>query len=187
MSRSTRIRSTVAAAALAAVAAVAPHAVAAPAGAASSSTAAAPSVQDVAYLDLAARENLAEVALGMLAKKHAQSPEVRDFGRDMVRDHRRQYRALEGVASAVGVTLPTRPSREQRRLASAWARFDGKAFDCAYVPFQWGDHQLVIAMTEKEVTTGSDPAVTQAATASLPVLQEHYEHATMLLRDLRGC
>ncbi|WP_216652639.1 DUF4142 domain-containing protein [Nocardioides sp. zg-1308] len=44
-----------------------------------------------------------------------------------------------------------------------------------------------MAMTEKEVTTGSDPAVTQAATASLPVLQEHHEHATMLLRDLRGC
>ncbi|NPD06890.1 DUF4142 domain-containing protein [Nocardioides sp. zg-1308] len=93
--------------------------------------------QDVAYLDFAARANLAEVALGKLAKKHAHSQEVRDFGRDMVRDHRRQYRALEGVASAVGVTLPTRPSREQRRLASAWARFDGKAFDCAYVPFQW--------------------------------------------------
>ncbi len=109
------------------------------------------------YLVFAARANLAEVALGELAKRHADSRTVRTYGRDMVRDHRQQYRALEAVATAVGVTLPTRPSRDQRRLARAWSHLDG------------------------------DPTVTQAAAASLPVLQEHYEHATMLLRDLGTC
>ncbi|WP_210443384.1 DUF4142 domain-containing protein [Nocardioides sp. SYSU D00065] len=191
MSRSTsRIRGAAAALALAAVVTTAPHAVAAPAStptSPSARSAQAPSTQDLAYLDFAARSNLAEVALGRLAKRHAHSRAVRHFGHQMVRDHTRQYRALEAVAATVGVSLPTRPSRDQRKLARAWSRFDGLAFSCAYVPFQWGDHQLAIAMTEKEVMSGSDPAVTQAAAASLPVLLEHYEHATMLLRDLRRC
>ena len=65
------------------------------------------------------------------------------------------------------------------------AKLDARAFDCAYVPFQFGDHQLVIAMTEKEVAQGAEPTVKSAASASLPVLQEHYEHVTMLVHDLR--
>ncbi len=153
----------------------------------SAASAAAPNPQDLAYLDFAARANLAEVAMGQLAKRQGHSAAVRDFGRDMVRDHRRQYRALEVLAETVGVTLPSRPSRDQRRLVRLWSDLEGKAFSCAYVPFQWGDHQLVIAQTEKEVLAGADPVVTQSAAASLPVLQEHLGHATRLLRRLGRC
>ena len=150
-------------------------------------SAAAPNPQDLAYLDFAARANLAEVAMGQLAKRQGHSAAVRDFGREMVRDHRRQYRALEVLAETVGVRLPSQPSRDQRRLVRLWSDLEGKAFSCAYVPFQWGDHQLVIAQTEKEVLAGADPLVTQSAAASLPVLQEHLGHATGLLRRLGRC
>jgi putative membrane protein len=105
----------------------------------------------------------------------------------MVADHRAQYAALQAVATTLGVALPTSPSREQRRIVRLWSHLGSHGFTCAYVPFQWGDHQLVIAMTTMEALQGTEPAVKQAATAALPVLQEHLEHATMLLHDLRRC
>jgi putative membrane protein len=176
-------RALAAVAALGAAVALGASSPAAPASAA----AAAPSAQDVAYLQFAARANLSEIAQGQLAKKQAGDPALRAFGKDMVKDHRKQLAALEQTATALGVALPSRPTKQQRQVARAFSRLDGGTFDCAYVPFQWGDHQLVITMTTTETTAGSDPTVKQAAAASLPVLQEHYEHATMLLGDLRRC
>ena len=158
-----------------------------PAAPASAAPAAAPSAQDVAYLQFAARANLSEIAQGQLAKKQAGDPAVRSFGKDMVKDHRKQLAALEQTATALGVALPSRPTKQQRQVARAFSRLDGGTFDCAYVPFQWGDHQLVITMTTAETTAGTDPTVKQSAAASLPVLQEHYEHATMLLGELGRC
>jgi putative membrane protein len=155
--------------------------------AASAPAAAAPSAQDLAYLTFAAQANLAEIAQGKLARRIASSRDVRQFGRDMVVDHRQQYAALESVATTLGVALPTRPSREQRRIVRLWSHLGSHGFTCAYVPFQWDDHQLVIAMTTMEATQGTEPTVKQAAAASLPVLEEHFEHATMLVRELRSC
>lgn len=154
---------------------------------ASALSSAQPSPADAAYLAFAARANLTEIAQGRLAKQNAADPEVREFGRQMVRDHRKQLRALEAVAASVGVSLPSRPDKQQRQVTRAWSTLEGRAFDCAYVPFQWGDHQLVIAATQAEAAAGTDPAVRQAAAAALPVLVEHYEHVTMLVGDLGRC
>lgn len=146
-----------------------------------------PSPADAAYLQFAARANLTEIAQGRLAKRNAADPEVREFGRQMVRDHRKQLRALEAVAASVGVSLPGRPDKQQRQVTRAWSTLEGRAFDCAYVPFQWGDHQLVIAATRAEAAAGTDPAVRQAAAAALPVLEGHLEHVTALVGDLGRC
>ena len=154
---------------------------------AAATSAAPPSAQDIAYLHFAAHSNLTEIAQGKLAKRHASKPAVRQFARHLVRDHRQQYRALETLATSLGVTLPTHPSVEQRRIIKAWRTLDGQALTCAYVPFQWGSHQLTIAMTVRETERGTEPAVVQAATASLPVLEEHLTHATQLVRRLKHC
>lgn len=151
------------------------------------SASATPSAQDTAYIEFAARANLAEVALGELAQKQANSSAVRSFGRDMVKDHQKQYDQLEAVAAALGTTVPSRPTAQQRKIARLWSGLEGRAFTCAYVPFQFDDHQGVIAMTEKEIAQGSDPSVKAAAAAALPVLEEHYEHVTMLLGKLKSC
>jgi putative membrane protein len=187
MPTTTRLAGGLAAAVTAVTVAVVPSAAAPAAPATASSSAAAPSAQDLAYLTFAAQANLAEIALGKLARRASDSESVHDFGRDMVKDHRKLYGSLQATASTLGVQLPTRPSRDQRRVARAWSTLDGRAFDCAYVPFEWGDHQLVISMTDREVQLGTEPAVKQGAAASLPVLQEHFMHAKDLLHSLRSC
>jgi len=151
------------------------------------SATAAPSAQDTAYIEFAARANLAEVALGELAQKQANSQAVRAFGRDMVKDHSKQYDQLKSVAAALGTTVPSVPNKQQRKIAKLWSGLQGREFTCAYIPFQWDDHQGVIAMTEKEIAEGSDASVKAAAAAALPVLEEHYEHVTMLLGKLKHC
>jgi putative membrane protein len=187
MPTTSRLTGGLAAAITAVALAVVPSAASSAAPAAASSAAAAPSAQDLAYLTFAARSNLAEIALGKLAKRASDSESVRDFARDMIKDHRTLYGSLRATASTLGVALPTRPSRDQRRVARAWSTLDGRAFDCAYVPFEWGDHQLVISTTDLEVQLGSEPTVKQGAAASLPVLQEHLMHATDLLHALHRC
>lgn len=145
------------------------------------------SKQDRTYLHDAAQANLAEVAAGRLAAHRSGRPAVRAFGREMVVDHGKLYRSLDRLATKVDVTLPQRPSAEQRKVGALLSTSGGKAFTCAYVPFQWDDHQLVIAKTVKEVRQGSDPKVVAAAKASLPVLREHYRMATRLLKRLHSC
>ena len=159
----------------------------APQASASASSAAVPTAQDLAYLDFAARANLAEIAQGKLVKRSDVKRSVTRFATEMIRDHRQQYRALQEVASTLGVALPTQTTREQRRIVKAWRGLDGSALTCAYVPFQYGDHQLVISQTIREVEQGTEPAVVAAATASLPVLEQHYVHATHLVRGLGRC
>jgi putative membrane protein len=157
---------------------------------ATADTAAAPaalSAQDTAYLQFAGQANLAEVALGKIAKTNANNMAVRMFGKDMVKDHSKQYAQLQTVAATVGYTLPTKPSKDQRKVAKLWSNVEGRAFTCAYVPFQWDDHMGVIAMTQKEIDQGSDPTVKAAAQASLPVLEEHLAMVTKILHRLKSC
>lgn len=60
----------------------------------------------VAFLQTAAQENLAEIALGQLAIQMAESPEVKQFGEKMVQDHHMANQEIQHLASKEGVMLP---------------------------------------------------------------------------------
>jgi putative membrane protein len=135
------------------------------------------STMDQTFATKAAAGGQAEVSLGQLATTNAKSPQVRQFGQQMVTDHTQANQELQAIGKQESLTLPAKPdaadsAAEQRLQASK-----GAAFDTAYTRDMIKDHQQDIAEFQKEATTGKDPALKAFAQKYLPVLKHHLEMA----------
>jgi putative membrane protein len=132
---------------------------------------------DQTFATKAASGGLAEVSLGQLATKNANSPQVRQFGQQMVTDHTQANQELQMIARQQNLTLPDKPdaashAKEQKLQAST-----GTAFDSAYARDMVQDHQQDIADFQQEATSGKVPALKAFAQKYLPVLKHHLEMA----------
>jgi len=144
--------------------------------------------QDKMFMTDAAEGALFEVQAGALAARKGANPETRAFGRRMVRDHSRDYAELARLAHKLGVDIPDEPSEQQQQQAIAlWKQLSGKAFDCAYIPYEVVDHMLDIEHNKTEVEQGSNPKVRRFAARWLPVLRSHLDQAEEVLADLHTC
>ena len=143
--------------------------------------------QDKMFMTDAAEGALFEVQAGALAAKKGASPQTRAFGRRMVRDHSRDYAELARLAHRLGVDIPDEPSEQQQQAIALWRQLSGKAFDCAYIPYEVVDHMLDIEHNKTEVEQGHNPKVRHFAARWLPVLQSHLDQAEEVLADLHTC
>src|SRR3954454_17488714 len=64
---------------------------------------------DQAFATKAAAGGQAEVSLGQLATKNAASPQVRQFGQQMVADHTQADQELQAIARKQNMMLPEKP------------------------------------------------------------------------------
>jgi putative membrane protein len=143
--------------------------------------------QDKMFMTDAAEGALFEVQAGALAAKKGASPQTRAFGRRMVRDHSREYAELARLAHQLDVDIPDEPSEQQQQAIALWRQLSGKAFDCAYIPYEVVDHMLDIEHNKGEVEQGHNPKVRHFAARWLPVLQSHLDQAEEVLADLHTC
>ena len=184
MNRSSKVAPAVLAAAGAALAFAQPSAISS-----ASAAQAVPSVsaQDRMYLHDSLQGDRFEVRGGRLAHHKSDRAAVRRFGARMVRDHRMSYADARQTAEEVGVAAPRRPSPEQRRVLALWRSLPEGSFNCAYITYEWVDHQLDVADAQDEIKDGSNPAVIADARKDLPVLQAHLRAVTRILHHMRGC
>ncbi|RBY85386.1 DUF4142 domain-containing protein [Blastococcus sp. TF02A-26] len=147
-----------------------------------SPAAAAPSDQDVAWMQAAHQSNLTEIAAGQAAQQMATDQRVRQLGQMFIDMHTQLDTQLTQAAQQIGVELPAEPSASQQQQLAAVQQNTGPAFDRAWVSQQLGSHQTTLAASQREVQNGSDPMVVQLAQASTPVVQQHLDE----LRALAG-
>ncbi|WP_170216012.1 DUF4142 domain-containing protein [Asanoa ferruginea] len=140
------------------------------AGAASSPTAA-PSAQDVAYLQAAHQFNLLEIATGQQAQQKGQSQQVKDLGGRLVTDNTRLDQSLQKTASSVGVALG--PADAARQATTRLDKVPDSQYDRVWIPVQQAANTAATANCQRETTKGSDAAVKQDAAAAAPVIEEH--------------
>ncbi|MGY1751568.1 DUF4142 domain-containing protein [Blastococcus sp. SYSU D01042] len=134
---------------------------------------AAPSEQDVAWMQAAHQSNLAEIAAGTAAQQSATTPEVKQLGQMFVQMHTELDTALTQAAQQLGVQLPAEPTAEQQRQLAAVQQNTGRAFDTAWIAQQIGSHTTTLAATQRELQNGSDPAVLEQARTATPVVEQH--------------
>jgi putative membrane protein len=134
---------------------------------------AAPSDQDVAWMQAAHQSNLAEIAAGNAAQQAATTPEVRELGAMFVQMHTQLDTQLTQAAQQLGVQLPGEPTAEQQQQLAAVQQNSGQAFDTAWIAQQIGSHSTTLAATQRELQNGSDPTVLELARASTPVVEQH--------------
>ena len=134
---------------------------------------AAPSAQDVSWVQTAHQSNLAEIAAGTAAQEQATTQEVKDLGAMFIQMHTQLDAALNQTAQTLGVPLPGEPSAEQQQQLAAVQKNTGQAFDTAWIAQQIGSHTTTLAATQQELRAGSEPAVLDQARTATPVVQQH--------------
>lgn len=128
---------------------------------------------DSQFIIKAAQGGLAEVELGNVAKDHAKSNDVKDFGQKMVDDHSKANDELKALASQKNVTLPNAVDPKSKAIMDKLSSLHGDAFDRAYVKDMVADHKQDIAEFRKEANNGKDPDVKAWASKTLPTLESH--------------
>jgi len=132
---------------------------------------------DQQFMMKAAQGGLAEVEMGKLAKDHASSQNVKDFGQNMVDDHSKANDELKDLASKKNVTLPTDVDAKDKATMDRLSALNGAAFDKAYMRHMVSDHKKDISEFQKEASSGSDTDVKSWASKTLPTLQHHLQMA----------
>ena len=119
------------------------------------------------------------------ALAQSQSPIVRAFAQEMVRDHTADSQVFQQAAEKAGVPSPTKSlSGDQSQMLGALQSQRGAAFDQAYAKQQVLGHTQALIVQRAYAGGGSDPDVRQASQAAVPLIQHHFEMAEQLRASL---
>jgi putative membrane protein len=140
------------------------------------SVAATVSDQDAMFVKSAHQGNLAEIAAGQDAQKHATTKCVKTVGAVLVRDHGKLDADLKMLADKLNVMLPASPTEEQKReLAAVQAKAGTSEYDAAWLKTQDAAHTKTLSMIDHELKAGKNAEVMAAARAARPVVAMHLD------------
>ena len=145
-------------------------------------------VNIVALLDEA---NAGDSAMGKLASTKGTSASVKEFGRDMARDHHKLREAGQAVAKKENLapqapandTLVTAAAKMQDNLTSM---AKGKDWDKAYIDNEVAVHQSVLNLLQTASTAAQDTSLKALITKAQPTIQAHLTKAQSIQSKLAG-
>jgi putative membrane protein len=129
--------------------------------------------KDADFAVEAADGGMLEVQLGELAVKNANSAQVREFGQQMIADHKKGNEQLKALADQKGISIPTVLSDKCQKKFDDLSQKTGPDFDKAYAELMVKDHKDDIDEFKKESEKGNDPELRAWAAQTLPVLEHH--------------
>ncbi len=126
--------------------------------------------------------NAADSAAGSIAATKGTASDVKEFGRDMMKDHHKLRADGQALAKKLNITpappandtLPAAAQREADQLNSA---AKGADWDKTYINGQVADHQAVLAMLQNVQGVAQDTSLKAAITKAIPVVQGHLTKA----------
>lgn len=130
---------------------------------------------DETFFHDAAQGGMAEVALGQLAATKGSTENVKKFARTMVDEHTAANEKLKAAAAKSGVRLPSDLAEDAQATRKKLESLSGSAFDLEYLESQSKAHAKTMALLEKEIASGTDPAAKAWAGEALPTVKRHAE------------
>lgn len=150
--------------------------------------AAAASMSEAQVLGLLAASNSADSALGALGAARGSSPEVKEFGRMILREHHALRAEAMGLGRQLGIAVdaPRVPPDEPPAAATdALARVEpGPAWDRAYLDYSVAAHQAAFENAARALAATHRPEIRQLIDRSVPIVQKHLDKARTLQRML---
>jgi putative membrane protein len=137
---------------------------------------------DQTFVQKAVVGGLAEVQLGKMAAEHAASPDVKQFGQRMIKDHEQANQELIAVVEKKGIPVPTALDSKHQKEADRLAKLQGAAFDRAYIQHMVKDHEEDVKLFSTEAKNGKDPDLKRFAAQTLPTLETHLTMARNLAK-----
>lgn len=135
---------------------------------------------DENFAKKAAQGNMAEVKLGQLAEEKGSNPQVKNFGRRMVRDHSKANEELKSAASKEGIDLPNEMDKSDQATYDRLSKLSGDAFDREYARDMVKDHSKDVSEFQKEAKNGKDESIKNFAAQTEPTLQSHLDQAKQM-------
>ncbi|MGW1728231.1 DUF4142 domain-containing protein [Streptomyces sp. NPDC002306] len=136
--------------------------------------AASPTNQDHTFLVQAHQGNLAEIAAGKDAGKHAKSACVKRAGQTWVIDHIKLDASVRKLADKTHTKLPSAPSAaQQEALKAVQSKAGSSAYDQAWLKAQDGAHRKTLAAIDQEIKHGTNTGVVAAARTARPMVAMH--------------
>lgn len=130
------------------------------------------------FIKEAIQGNLAEVQVGQLAQEKGATPEIREFGATLAKDHQMANEKATAVAQHMSVTAPDKPGLKQKAVYEKLSHLSGAQFDREFAKSMVKDHQEDIAKYQKE--SQLTDAASAYAKETLPKLHEHLKMAEVL-------
>jgi len=142
---------------------------------------------DANILALLDEVNAADSAAGNVASSKGTAASVKEFGKQMMRDHHALRKGGQDLAKKMNVTpqppandsLPAMAKGEMDKLASTPK---GADFDKAYIDAEVGVHQFAVTLLTTAQGAAQDSSLKDAITKAIPMIQAHLAKA----QDIQG-
>ncbi len=135
---------------------------------------------DLAFMNDAAPGGMAEVEMGRLAAKQAQSSDVKQFAARMIADHTKAGDESKQLAQQKKVMLPPDVSPAHKEMMAKLSKLSGAEFDRAYVMAMVEDHEKDVTAFTATAKGAVDADLKAYAAKTLPTLKEHLQ----MIRDI---
>jgi putative membrane protein len=133
------------------------------------------------FVQKAGEGGMAEVEISKLAASKAQSPDVKKFAEQMVKDHGKANTELTGIAKQKSLEVPKSVSAEHKAGMEKLKSASGAEFDATYMAMMKKDHDKTVALFNAASNSSSvDPELQAFAKKTLPTLEHHQMMATDL-------
>lgn len=132
------------------------------------------------FIDEAALINMAEIELSQAVLAETQTQAVREFAQKMIRDHSRASEDLAALARDLDVQTPTALGEQAQSNVQTLQALEGQALDAKYVEIMVEDHEKAVSTFQRATKSLENALLQQWATLTLPMLQEHLDHAQAL-------
>ena len=137
------------------------------------------------FLEKAAEGQQIEISLGQLAAQRAVNERVKDFGQEMVEDHKKSGQQVEQLAMKCGVQLFPGVSEDHKQRVNKLSQLSGHAFDRAYIDYILEDHETTVEEFQRFEKSIEDIGIKQWIASTLPTLQTHREKARRVKYSLQ--
>lgn len=133
-----------------------------------------------------------DIAAAKQALAKSKSKLVRDFAESMVRDHAAVNEKALSLVKELGVTPESNPtstalSAQGTQKLAELAKFDGRAFDRAYVQNEVAYHRTVNdALRTTLIPNADDARLRGLLETGLKLFQEHQLHAKQVAKAIDG-
>ncbi|HEY6643255.1 DUF4142 domain-containing protein [Povalibacter sp.] len=129
----------------------------------------------------AAMINMEEIEIGGLAQNRSATPAVKEFGAQLVADHRAALEKLKSIAAQAKIALPGEVDPERQALRDELSALEGPAFDAKFATAMVDGHQQAISMFRAASGSATlTPALRSYAQSMLPTLGQHAQMAKQL-------
>lgn len=139
---------------------------------------------DLDFMARASQFNATEIALSRVAYQRAQSPAVREFALETIKDHRRMADDLDSIALRRNLSLAWTPSPAGSRAVDDLSRMSGYEVDRYYLAQMIADHDAGAALYAGQGNLATDVTLRSTAGGDAIDLRNRRDQAIRLQAEI---